>query len=88
MPILSSSRLRLKLQTRLMLAFAFVVLIQAAITGGITHSYIQVILENRIGEQALPILSSSRLRLKLQTRLMLAFAFVVLLQAPDQTGLF
>ncbi|MCP4078502.1 MAG: sensor histidine kinase [Gammaproteobacteria bacterium] len=55
MPILSSSRLRLKLQTRLMLAFAFVVLIQAAITGGITHSYIQVILENRIGEQALQL---------------------------------
>ncbi len=55
MPILSSSSLRLKLQTRLMLAFAFVVLIQAAITGSITHSYIQVILENRIGEQALQL---------------------------------
>jgi len=38
-----------------MLAFAFVVLIQAAITGGITHNFIQVILENRIGEQALQL---------------------------------
>ncbi len=55
MPILSRLSLRLKLQTRLMLAFAFVVLIQAAITGSITHSYIQVILENRIGEQALQL---------------------------------
>jgi len=55
MSILSNSTLRPKLQTRLMLSFAFVVLIQAAITGGITFSYIQVILENRIGNQALEL---------------------------------
>ncbi len=38
-----------------MLAFALVVLIQAAITGAFTHGYIQIIMEERIGEQALQL---------------------------------
>ena len=46
---------RLNLQTRLMLAFAFVVLIQAAITGSITLRYIQVVMEQQIGDQALQL---------------------------------
>jgi two-component system CitB family sensor kinase len=50
-----SGLLRPKVQTRLILAFAFVVLIQAAISGGITHGYIQFIMEERIGEQALQL---------------------------------
>lgn len=49
------SRTRPNLQTRLMLAFAFVVLIQAAITGTITLRYIQLVLEDRIGDQALQL---------------------------------
>ena len=50
-----SSLTRPKVQTRLMLAFAMVVLTQAAIMGGITHGYIKVIMEERIGEQALQL---------------------------------
>lgn len=50
-----SSLTRPKVQTRLMLAFAMVVLVQAAIMGGITHGYIKVIMEQRIGEQALQL---------------------------------
>ena len=46
---------RLRLQTRLMLAFAAVVLIQAAFTGAFTHGYIKLIMEERIGEQALQL---------------------------------
>ncbi len=38
-----------------MLAFATVVLIQAGVTGSITMSYIQVELEQRIGDQALQL---------------------------------
>lgn len=45
----------LRLQTRLMFAFALVVLIQAGITGAFTHGYIQLIMEERIGEQALQL---------------------------------
>lgn len=44
-----------RLQTRLMLAFIFVVLLQAIISGGFTHHYIKVVLEDRIGEQALQL---------------------------------
>ena len=47
--------LRAKLQTLLLFGFIFVVLIQAVITGGITHNYIEVIMEKRIGEQALEL---------------------------------
>ncbi len=46
---------QLQLQTRLMIAFASVVLMQAAITGAFTHEYIQFIMEERIGEQALQL---------------------------------
>ncbi len=38
-----------------MLAFAMVVLIQAAIYGAFTHGYIKFVLEERIGEQALQL---------------------------------
>lgn len=55
MAVFAPSQLRLNLQTRLMLAFAAVVLIQAAITGAITMRYIQLELEQRIGEQALQL---------------------------------
>ncbi len=55
MSFFSHSSNRPNLQTRLMLAFGFVVLIQAVITGSITLRYIQVILEQRIGEQALQL---------------------------------
>ncbi len=55
MVFFSSPLVRLNLQTRLMLAFATVVLIQAAITGAITMRYIQVELEQRIGDQALQL---------------------------------
>jgi two-component system, CitB family, sensor kinase len=55
MAIFSSPLVRLNLQTRLMLAFATVVLIQAGVTGSITMSYIQVELEQRIGDQALQL---------------------------------
>lgn len=53
MVIFSSHLVRLNLQMHFMLAFATVVLIQAAITGAITMRYIQVELEQRIGELAL-----------------------------------
>lgn len=46
---------KLNLQTRLMFVFAAVVLIQAIITGVFTHRYIQYIMEERIGEQALQL---------------------------------
>ncbi len=55
MSIFSSSLARLNLQTRLMMAFATVVLIQAVVTGAITMRYIQVELEQRIGDQALQL---------------------------------
>jgi two-component system, CitB family, sensor kinase len=55
MAFFASPLVRLNLQTRLMLAFATVVLIQAAITGAITMRYIQVELEQRIGDQALQL---------------------------------
>jgi two-component system CitB family sensor kinase len=42
-----------RLQTRLMLSLIFVVLLQAIISGSFTLHYIEVILEERIGEQAL-----------------------------------
>jgi two-component system CitB family sensor kinase len=53
--LFSRPNTRLNLQTRLILAFTFVVLIQAAITGSITLRYIQIVLEQQIGEQALQL---------------------------------
>ena len=44
-----------RLQTRLMLTLIFVVLLQAIISGSFTLHYIEVILEERIGEQALQL---------------------------------
>ena len=44
-----------RLQTRLMLAFIFVVLLQAIISGTFTFHYIKVVLEDRIGDQALQL---------------------------------
>jgi two-component system CitB family sensor kinase len=44
-----------RLQTRLMLAFIFVVLLQAIISGSFTLHYIKVVLEDRIGDQALQL---------------------------------
>ena len=43
----------MKLRTRLLLVLASVVLIQAVISGGFTLHYIKLVLEERIGEQAL-----------------------------------
>lgn len=72
MSAVSKPKLSPKLQTRLMLAFALVVLIQAAITGIITLSYIQVILEQHIGDQALQlskvVSSLPQIKQGLQTR--------------------
>ncbi len=45
----------LKLRTRLLVVLASVVLIQAAISGGLTLHYIKLVLEERIGEQALQL---------------------------------
>ena len=44
-----------RLQTRIMLALILVVLLQAIISGSFTLRYIEVILEQRIGEQALQL---------------------------------
>ena len=44
-----------RLQTRIMLTLIFVVLLQATISGSFTLHYIKVVLENRIGEQALQL---------------------------------
>ncbi len=44
-----------RLTTRLMLTFVFIVLLQAIVSGGFTLHYIEVILEQRIGEQALQL---------------------------------
>lgn len=44
-----------RLQTRLMLALVFVVLLQSFISGSFTLHYIKVVLEDRIGEQALQL---------------------------------
>ncbi len=46
---------RARLQTRLMLALILVVLLQAIISGSFTLHYIEVVLEERIGEQALQL---------------------------------
>ncbi len=53
--VLNIARRGVNLQTLILFAFVFVVFIQAAITGSITHNYIQVILEERIGGQALEL---------------------------------
>ena len=45
----------LKLRTRLLLVLASIVLIQALISGSFTLHYIKVVLEERIGEQALQL---------------------------------
>ncbi len=44
-----------RLQTRLMLTLIFVVLLQAIISGSFTLHYIKVVLEDRIGDQALQL---------------------------------
>ncbi len=44
-----------RLTTRLMLTLVFVVLLQAIVSGGFTLHYIEVILEGRIGDQALQL---------------------------------
>ena len=44
-----------RLQTRLMLTLIFVVLLQATISGSFTLHYIKVVLEDRIGDQALQL---------------------------------
>ena len=44
-----------RLTTRLMLTLIFVVLLQAIVSGGFTLHYIEVILEERIGDQALQL---------------------------------
>jgi len=46
---------RARLSTRLMLALIFVVLLQAIVSGSFTLHYIEVILEERIGDQALQL---------------------------------
>ncbi|MCH7881292.1 MAG: sensor histidine kinase [Proteobacteria bacterium] len=46
---------RARLQTRLMLSLIFVVLLQAIISGSFTLHYIKVVLEDRIGDQALQL---------------------------------
>ena len=44
-----------RLQTRIMLTLIFVVLLQATISGSFTLHYIKVVLEDRIGDQALQL---------------------------------
>ena len=44
-----------RLQTRIMLTLVFVVLLQATISGSFTLHYIKVVLEDRIGDQALQL---------------------------------
>jgi two-component system CitB family sensor kinase len=44
-----------RLQTRLMLTLVFIVLLQAVVSGSFTLHYIEVVLEERIGEQALQL---------------------------------
>lgn len=44
-----------RLQTRLMLTLVFIVLLQAIVSGSFTLHYIEVVLEERIGEQALQL---------------------------------